>query len=71
MTTEVKVFKIPNCDYCLIKGREVPAQYDARSVEGPWMAMCHTHWVLHRLFDELGLGKGQKFVHVPAPRETV
>jgi len=55
--TEVRVPVAPRCDLCRV---ETPAQYDAKTIHGPWANLCQEH------FDEigvgLGLGKGQRLV---------
>jgi len=53
--TEVVVSRLPKCDFC---GKQ--AQYDGKTVMGPWANMCPTHF---RMYGRgLGLGKGQKLV---------
>lgn len=61
--TEAIMFRIPECDiHKYDKGKyDVPAEYDAKSKQGPWAYMCQ------ECFDEvgpgqLGTGYGQKLV---------
>ena len=60
--TTAVVAEMPMCDVCKINGDPtVPAQYDARTNEGPWMNLCVTHFTLHTP-GKLGTGIGQKLV---------
>lgn len=47
------------CDIC----KTAQAEYDAKSVHGPWAFMCQA------CFDKYGMGlgleRGQRFVHLP------
>lgn len=52
---EVKVSRLPDCDFC-----NSPAQYDGKTVIGPWANMCEVHFKQYG--KGLGLGKGQKLV---------
>lgn len=59
--TEVKVLSLPNCDFCKYeKGQDIPAEYDGKTIRGPWANMCEIHFVLNGI--GLGLGKGQRLV---------
>lgn len=63
MATIAYVAKLPNCDYCnILDHKQVPAKYDAPTIQGPWASMCHDHWVANRRSSELGTGKGQEYV---------
>ena len=53
--TEVKVIRIPNCDFC-----ESEAKYDGKTRLGPWANMCSMHFKQYGL--GLGLGLGQKLI---------
>lgn len=56
----VEVFVIPDCDFCAERGSITPAQYDGRTVLGPWANMCAVDFTLYGT--GLGLGKGQRLV---------
>ena len=62
MGTQVTVPVLPNCDLCQQNGQETTAQYDAKTVFGPWANLCHNHWLVFAAFPTLGTGKGQKLV---------
>jgi hypothetical protein len=53
MSTSVKVQQLPSCDIC---GKQ--AEYDAKTVMGPWANMCESHF--NELGTGLGTGLGQK-----------
>lgn len=55
--TEAKVAKLPECNFC-----SEPALYDFKTKMGPWAFGCQKHFDIHRLFDTLGTGRGQKLV---------
>jgi hypothetical protein len=55
MSTEVKVFSLPNCDFC---GQV--ANYDGQTVVGAWANMCQP--CFETLGKGLGLGLGQRLV---------
>lgn len=57
MTTEVR--EIPPCDIC-----GVPAVFDAQTKYGPWANLCGLDFVFHAKSQQLGTGKGQRFVLV-------
>jgi hypothetical protein len=61
MSEQVEVKKLPPCDVCRMEGIEKDAQYDARTLQGPWAFLCQ------ECFDvigpgRLGTGYGQKLV---------
>lgn len=72
MTTIAKVVRIPQCDFCKEEAKALaqsgvftdfviqPAEYDFKTVEGPWAFGCKEHFNIHCKYDSLGLGKGQK-----------
>ena len=61
MGKTVEVVSLPNCDFCLYDDhRERKAEYDGRTVHGPWANMCQEHFTIHGV--GLGTGKGQQFV---------
>jgi hypothetical protein len=55
---EAKVTELHKCDIC----KNIDAQYDAKTIHGPWGYLCQS------CFDQiglgLGLGLGQKLVLV-------
>ena len=55
LTAEVRVPKLPTCDFC-----SAEAEYDGKTVMGPWAYMCRAHFEV--LGVGLGLGKGQRLV---------
>jgi len=55
--TEVKVIKLPECDYC---GRTFNEMYDAKTIYGYWANLCPYHFGVFGT--GLGLGKGQKLI---------
>lgn len=72
MSTQVKVYTIPDCDVCKGEGRQgVPAFADAKLSAGPWANVCRNHFDLYHC--ALGTGKGQQFVlreESPKPEMT-
>lgn len=54
--TEARVHELPRCDFC-----ENKAQYDAKTMKGPWAFMCERHWAFYGC-QKLGLGKGQRLI---------
>lgn len=46
---------LPKCTFCA-----ATAQYDGKTLSGPWAYMCHRHFV--ELGVGLGLGKGQMLI---------
>lgn len=56
-STEVKILTRPKCDFC-----PEPAQYDFKTYSGSWAYGCEADYEVHRYFDTLGVGKGQKLV---------
>jgi|SRR5215467_391330 len=53
LTAEVTGTEFPRCDFC-----SAQAEYDGKTVMGPWAYMCQTHFEI--LGVGLGLGKGQR-----------
>lgn len=53
--TVVRVDRIPNCDLCM---DPTPAEYDAKSRQGPWGYMCEEHFQRYGI--GLGMGRGQR-----------
>jgi len=62
--TEVKVPRLPKCDFC---GKQ--AQYDGKTHMGPWAYMCSMHFRMYGI--GLGLGRGQKLVLQKNPIGTI
>ncbi len=65
MGTQVTVVKLPFCDFCDFCGQnglETTAEYDFRTVFGPWANGCEAHYLQHRATTALGTGNGQKLV---------
>jgi hypothetical protein len=52
---KVIVAERPKCSFCT-----EPAQYDGKTVMGPWANMCTAHWA--RFGVGLGLGRGQRLL---------
>lgn len=42
------------CDFC-----EKPAKYDFKTKIGLWANGCKDHYLAHRAYEKLGIGKGQ------------
>lgn len=55
----VHVTTIPKCDICGPSDKR-DAQFDGKTVHGPWAYMCGKHFRLHGT--GLGLGRGQRLV---------
>jgi len=53
--TEAIVPKKPKCDFC-----NAEAEFDGRTVLGPWAYMCNLHFGQYGV--GLGLGRGQKLI---------
>lgn len=56
MSTEVKVDRIPRCNFC-----DRDATVDGKTVFGPWANMCENHWLQNGV-GQLGTGFGQRLV---------
>lgn len=54
---EAKVAALPICNFC-----SEPALYDFKTKMGPWAYGCQGHFDIHRMYPDLGTGKGQKLV---------
>lgn len=55
-STVALVKQLPKCSFC-----DRPAQYDFKSiVNGQWAHGCQDHWRIYRMFETLGVGKGQE-----------
>lgn len=66
MTNVANVIRLPECDIHKydLGTPGVPAAYDAKTKRGPWASMCEPCWVANRYYPTLGLGKGQRYVHI-------
>ena len=60
MGTKVSMTKLPWCDTCEQKGRATLAEFDAKTIWGPWAYMCRPCWESLGEYDDLGTGKGQQ-----------
>lgn len=66
MATEVTTSVIPDCQVCPhashlgLDGPAHPAQYDAKTVHGPWAYMCQNAFDAFGI--GLGTGRGQKLL---------
>jgi hypothetical protein len=56
--TLVYVSQLPDCDFCKESGEKVSAQFDGKTVFGPWANMCDIHFGQFAI--GLGIGRGQK-----------
>lgn len=54
------IFAPENCDFCKMEGLEVQAQYDGKTLHGPWAYMCESHFEVMGI--GLGTGRGQKLI---------
>lgn len=62
MSYEVEVEVLPHCDLCKAFGQlPTEAEYDAKTLQGPWAFMCDQHWRFHGV-GCLGTGYGQRLV---------
>lgn len=61
---EAKVHTMPECDFADEAQTCTPDEdrYDFKTKQGPWANGCTWHWQTHRMYPELGTGKGQKLV---------
>ena len=54
-STKAMVAKLPKCDFCA-----ADANYDGKTIVGPWANMCSDHFAEYGI--GLGLGRGQQLV---------
>ena len=60
MATTARVLVFPKCDF---HPNEVhPAEFDFKTLQGPWGNGCREAWELNRAYPDLGTGKGQRLV---------
>lgn len=53
--TVAVVEHLPKCSFC-----DKTASYDFKTnITGQWAYGCYDHWRVYRMFDTLGVGKGQ------------
>lgn len=57
-----RVSAFPNCDFCKMRGITRSAEYDFKTVEGPWAFGCQDHFDGHHRYDKLATGMGQKLI---------
>ena len=60
MSEVTYVKELPACDICKAGGIESEAEFDGKTIEGPWANMCNPHFHIHGT--GLGTGKGQRLV---------
>lgn len=60
MGSKVSMTTLPTCDTCKQKGREAVAEFDAKTIWGPWANMCRPCWESLAMYNDLGTGKGQQ-----------
>lgn len=68
MSTEAYVKELPNCDFCKQDNLIVDAEYDGKTVMGPWANMCAKHHVQYGT--GVGTGRGQKLIVGEKPAVT-
>lgn len=59
---KTEVHHLPDCDICEYDAGKpgVPAQYDGKTIHGPWANMCEDHFQTHGT--GLGFGVGQRLI---------
>lgn len=60
MSTTARVLRRPDCDVCKQNNLTTPAEYDGKTVHGPWANMCGPHFELIGV--GLGTGRGQRLL---------
>lgn len=58
MSKQVEVLTLPECDFC---NDGTLAEYDAKTMLGPWAYMCKAHYLIMKV-GTLGTGSGQRLV---------
>lgn len=48
------------CDFCMQSGHLEDADFDGKTVYGPWANMCESHFMEYGV--GLGLGRGQRLL---------
>lgn len=58
--------KVQDCDICKLEGEYEPspatpykAEFDVKTIQGPWAYVCKKHFKTHAMFKTLGTGMGQ------------
>lgn len=57
---QTEVEELPDCDFCAQHGDTVHADFDGKTVLGPWANMCKRHF--NQFGVGVGEGKGQRLV---------
>lgn len=71
MSSIVYVTTLPDCDFCRHPALESkPAKYDFRTSDGRWANGCEEHYLVFRMYDTLGTGKGQELRKGEEPEES-
>lgn len=55
--TTVVMDDLPKCSFCASKAR-----FDFKASWGQWSYGCTDHYVFHRMYESLGVGKGQRLI---------
>ena len=58
--TTAPVLVLPLCDLCMLEDKKGQAQYDGKTIHGPWAYMCEEHFKIYGV--GLGLGRGQRLI---------
>jgi hypothetical protein len=59
--TEARVSVLPDCNFDAF-GECPKAEYDFRTMGGSWAFGCKNHYEQYRMYNELGMGKGQRLI---------
>ena len=62
------IFKAVDCDFCNMLGLKVEANYDGKTVDGPWAYMCNEHFAARGI--GLGTGRGQRLIVGEKPKKA-
>lgn len=70
MSKETYVTSLPQCDICRYEENTpgIEANYDGKTVRGPWANMCERHFASHGL--GLGTGSGQRLIVGEKPAQS-
>jgi len=71
MSEKVIVASKPECDICKFENGKpgVTADYDGKTVRGPWANMCRSCFFSHGV--GLGTGRGQQLLVVGSPEAAI
>jgi hypothetical protein len=58
MTTQIKVVRLPKCDFCHVND----AKYDFRTKHGWWAYGCQQAWEENKRSDTLGPGLAMELI---------